>query len=157
MSEDTINIFVSHYHGDAKYIEELKTMIGKNGTDARDSSIYKEKEKNNAHNPDYIKSLIRPQIDWAGTVVVLVGPKTSDSDWVNWEIEFAAEHGKKIIGVFLENATDADLPDALINYGDTLVNWNAEQVEKAINGESMWLDPTGNPRTTPIEITRITC
>jgi len=157
MSEDAINIFVSHHHSDASNIEELKNMIGKRGTSARDSSIYKEKRENNAHNPDYIKSLIRSQIDWAGTLVVLVGTKTSDSDWVNWEIEYAAEHGKKIIGVFLESATDADLPEALINYGDALVNWDAGQLERAINGESIWMDPAGNRRTTPIEMTRITC
>ena len=157
MSGDAINIFVSHHHSDASNIEELKNMLGEHGTDARDSSIYKEKKENNAHNPDYIKSLIRSQIDWAGTLVVLVGSKTCDSDWVNWEIEYAAEHGKRIIGIFLENATDADLPEALINYGDALVNWNAGQLAQAIDGESIWMDPAGNPRTTPIEITRITC
>ena len=157
MSEDAINIFVSHHHSDASNIEELKNMIGKQGTNARDSSIYKEKRENNAHNPDYIKSLIRSQIDWAGTLVVLVGTKTSDSEWVNWEIEYAAEHGKRIIGVFLENATDADLPEALMNHGDALVIWKAEQVARAIDGESIWMDPAGSPRTTPIEITRTTC
>ena len=69
---DTKNIFVSHFHGDAHMIENLKGILRNNGLDMRDSSIYENKNPNNATNEDYIKSFIRPEIRWAGTVVVLM-------------------------------------------------------------------------------------
>ena len=42
------------------------------------SSIYENKLKNNAKNEQYIKQeLIKPQMRWAGTVVVLIGKQYS--------------------------------------------------------------------------------
>ena len=87
---DIKNIFVSHYHTDAERIEDLKSLLGTHGMTMKDSSIYENKNPNNAHNEEYIKSIIRPQIDWAGTMVVLIGKDTSKSEYVNWEIEHAA-------------------------------------------------------------------
>lgn len=141
------NIFVSHYHTDAKYIEKLKGLLGKKNNEARDSSIYEAKAKNNANNSDYIKSLIRPQIDWAGTVVVLVGKKTNESDWVNWEIEYAAQKGKRIVGVFLQGAKDSDLPQGIIDHGDALAAWNSDKINQAVNGKDIWEDSDGKGRT----------
>ncbi len=146
------NIFVSHYHSDAERIEDMKALLKKKNFFVRDSSIYEEKSKNNAHNEDYIKSLIRPQIDWAGTVVVLVGKNTADSDWVKWEIENAARSDKRIVGVYLQGETDSKIPDALIEYGDALVKWNSDSIINAINGDDEWNGPDRNWDTT-----RVTC
>lgn len=159
MSKDNINnIFVSHYHSDAEHIEGMKNLLKKKNTEARDSSIYEAKAKNNANNPDYIKSLIRPQIQWAGTVVVLIGPKTSSSDWVNWEIEYAAEKGKRIVGVYLRGATESDIPEALKKNGDALVAWNADKISRAVNGEDIWEGSDGAPTNgTSSGMSRSTC
>ncbi len=146
MSEEKINnIFVSHYHSDAEHIEGIKNLLSKKNIQARDSSIYEAKEKNNAKNPEYIKSIIRQQIQWAGTVIVLIGPKTSESDWVNWEIEYAAEKGKRIVGVFLRGATESDIPEALKENGDALVAWNSDKISQAIDGNDIWDGPDGTP------------
>lgn len=145
---ETKNIFVSHYHEDADKIEDFKKLVGRHDMDMRDSSIYEKKLKNNATNEHYIKyELIRPQIKWAGTVVVLIGEKTANSDYVNWEIKTAAEMGKRIIGVFLRGAQESDVPQELKNYGDNLVAWNGEKIVAAINGEDfVWENPDGSPR-----------
>lgn len=144
MSKDKINnIFVSHYHSDSEHIEGIKNLMSKKNIKARDSSIYEAKEKNNANNPDYIKTLIRSQIQWAGTVIALIGPKTSNSEWVNWELKYAAEKGKRIIGIFLRGATNSDIPEALRSYGDALVPWSADKVSRAINDEDLWEEPGG--------------
>lgn len=157
MSKEEINnIFVSHYHSDAKKIEDLKNLLGEKGISIRDSSIYEEKAKNNAKNPDYIKSLIRPQIQWAGTIIALIGPKTNESDWVNWEIEYAAEKGKRIVGIFLWGATKSDIPSALENDADALVTWNSDKIIRAINGEDIWEDSDGST-TSARNISRGTC
>ena len=55
--KEPINIFISHYHGDAKYLEKLRKTLKQKGYEVRDSSI-DERNPNNAKNPDYIKSKI---------------------------------------------------------------------------------------------------
>lgn len=157
-SDNLVNIFVSHYHSDAENIKNLKELLKKHDTEMRDSSIYEEKSKNNAKDPDYIKSLIRPHINWAGVVVVLIGPKTSSSDYVKWELEYAADNDKRIVGVFLSGATDSDIPTPLKQSGNALVAWNSEKISRAINGEDIpWENPDGTPSTGHHNIPRITC
>lgn len=140
---DIKNIFVSHYHSDADKIDNLNGILGKHGLQMKDSSIYEAKNPNSATNESYIKSLIRPKIQWAGTVVVLIGKDAHKSDYVNWEIEYAAREGKRIVGVYLPGADDSKLPDALIQYGDALRHWNGDSIIDAINGDDTW---DGTPR-----------
>lgn len=160
MSEEQKNIFVSHQHNDADKIEAFKSLIGNHGISMRDSSIYESKLKNNATNKQYIKhELIKPQLAWAGTVVVLIGKDTAKSDYVNWEIKTAAEMGKRIVGVYLQGAKEEDIPVELNEYGHALVGWNGDKIVRAIDGEDMdWEKPDGAPRdTNPIGMTHTTC
>lgn len=138
------NIFVSHYHTHAERIEDLKSLLDKHGMTMKDSSIYENKNPNNAHNEEYIKSIIRPQIDWAGTEIVLIGKNTSKSEYVNWEIEYAARKGKRIVGVYLPGESDSELPEALKKYGNSLQKWNAENIIAGINGNNTWNGPGRN-------------
>lgn len=159
MSKEIKNIFVSHYHSDADAIENFKCLIGNHGIYMRDSSIYEKKLKNNAHNEQYIKQeLIKPQMRWASTVVVLIGKNTADSNYVNWEIKTAAEMGKRIIGVFLPGSKDENIPSELIENGDNLVGWNGEKIVRAINGEDFdWEYPSGNFNRNSASIPHYTC
>lgn len=160
MSDDLKNIFVSHQHNDADKIEGFKSLIGKHGINMRDSSIYESKLKNDAKNEQYIKQeLIKPQMQWAGTVVVLIGKDTAKSDYVNWEIKTAAEMGKRIVGVYLQGAKEEDIPSELIEHGNNLVGWNGEKIVRAINGEDMdWEKPDGTTRSnSPMDLPRYQC
>lgn len=160
MADEVKNIFVSHQHNDADKIEDLKKLIGKHGIEMRDSSIYEKKLKNNAKNEQYIKQeLIKPQMKWAGTVVVLIGKDTAKSDYVNWEIKTAAEMGKRIIGVYLRGAKDEDIPEELKEYGSNLVGWDGEKIVGAINGEDMdWEKSDGSPwSNNPADLQRYQC
>lgn len=152
----TINLFISHYGGDEKYIEKFKKLLSSKNYDIRDSSIV-ESEPNRAKSPDYIKTLIGSQIDWAGKIVVLIGPKTHERDWVNWEIEYAAKHGdKRIVGVYLPGAMDSDIPESLDDYGHACVSWNSDKIVAAIEGENIWQDSSGQTRSS-MGIKRSTC
>ena len=160
MADEMRNIFVSHQHNDADKIEAFKSLIGRHGINMRDSSIYENKLKNNATNEHYIKhELIKPQMTWAGTVVVLIGKDTAKSDYVNWEIKIAAEMGKRIVGVYLQGAKEEDIPSELNEYGHALVGWNGDKIVRAIEGEDMdWERPSGVPRdSNPTGMTHTTC
>lgn len=149
---DTKNIFISHVHEDDALLPKLKDLISKAGMEVRDGSINSDKP-NDANNPDYIKEkYLKPHIDWASTLVVLITHETAQSDWVNWEIQYAIEQGKRVVGVFAQGATDADIPEALRTHGDAaVVGWQSDRVVDAINGKiSGFDDPTtGSPRTAP--------
>jgi hypothetical protein len=144
---DIINLFISHYGGDEEYVEKFNNLLDKH-YEVRDSSVV-ESDPNKATSKEYIKTLLRAQIDWAGKVVVLIGPKTHEREWVDWEIEYAATHGdKQVIGVFLPGASDSDIPEALNQLGDALVTWNQNKIISILEGrENHWEDAKGRPRS----------
>jgi hypothetical protein len=158
---DKKNIFISHVHEDDDLLPKLKDLISRAGMEVRDGSINSDKP-NNANNPDYIKErYLRPHIDWASTLVVLITHDTAQSEWVNWEIKYAIEKGKNVVGVFAQGATDADIPEALRTHGDAaVVGWQSDRVVDAINGQiSGFDDPaTGSPRSAPdYTVNRFNC
>ncbi len=136
MANEIKNVFISHVHEDDEGLGDLKNLVAKHGLDVRDSSITSEKP-NAAKDPDYIKQqILGPQIEWASTLVVYVSPDTKDSEWVNWEIEYANKLDKRIVGVWERGASQCEVPEALDHYGDALVSWHGESIVDAITGKS---------------------
>src|SRR4051812_41333321 len=118
------NVFISHIHEDDAGLTKLKDLLKSKGMEVHDSSIHTGKF-NNAKDPDYIKTqILAPAINWAGTFIVYVSPGTKESLWVDWEIEYAAKQGKRIIGVWEHGEKDCDLPPALQEHADAMVGWN---------------------------------
>ncbi len=129
------NVFISHIHEDDAKLGDIKALLEKNGRTIRDSSV-DSASPNQAKDPDYIKGeILAPRIRWAGTVLVLVSPGTRESEWVDWEIEYAHKEGKRIVGVWDHGAKDCDLPDKLDDYADAVVGWNADRIVDAIDGK----------------------
>ena len=151
---DRTNIFVSHYHEDERQIKALKSLMGEH-YEMKNSSVTSEKF-NRAKNPDYIKSLLKPLISWAGTFICLIGENTHNSEWVDWEIRQAGKMGKRIIGVYCHGATDADVPDALEEFADAIVGWRKDKISSAISGESYFEKADGSVRPF-ISMGRSTC
>ena len=101
---DTKNIFISHVHKDDDLLPKLRELISRSGMEVRDGSVNSDKP-NEARSEDYIKhEILAPRINWASTLVVLITHDTAQSDWVNWEIKYAIEQGKNVIGVFAQGA-----------------------------------------------------
>ena len=134
MAGDRKHIFISHIHEDDKRLDALKGLMRRKGLEVRDSSINSSKP-NNAQSEAYIKyKILKPRIEWASTLVVLISPETKHSKWVNWEIECAEQLGMRIVGVWDHGAAQCDVPEALEQYADAIVGWNGERVIDAING-----------------------
>lgn len=147
MPEQVKNVFVSHIHEDDEGLEQLKELLAKGGFQIRDASITSDKP-NEAASPEYIKDqILAPRIRWASTLIVYITPDTSDSDWVNWEIEYAQKMGKRIVGVWAHGANESNLPDALDTYADAVVGWNSDRIIDAISGRTRdWITSSGDPR-----------
>lgn len=145
MAKHVKNVFISHVHEDDAGLGKLKSLLAKHGMHVRDASI-DSSSPNNATSEAYIKSqVLAPQINWAGTMLVYVSPKTKASDWVNWEIEYAAKCDMRIVGVWEHGAKDCDIPDALKEHGDAVVGWNGSSIIDAILGKDGWEAPDGGP------------
>lgn len=146
MADEVKNIFVSHVHEDDSGLQKLKDLAAKHGRELRDSSI-DSTSPNNAKSPEYIKTqILAPQIQWAGTFVVYITPKTKDSEWVNWEIEYAQKLGKRIVGIWEHGHAECPLPEPLDKYADAIVGWNGSQILDAIDGKlDGWEKPDGSP------------
>ena len=157
---DTKNVFISHVHEDDPLLPDLKRLITNAGMEVRDASITSDKP-NNAENEQYIKyQILAPKIEWASTLVVLITHDTAQSPYVNWEIQYAVQLGKRVVGVFAQGATDADVPEELGKCGDAaIVGWQGNRVIDAINGDiGEWDDPqSGKPRDPEWVISRYRC
>ena len=155
------NVFISHVHEDDALLPDLKDLIARAGMDVRDGSINSDKP-NEAQSEEYIKNnILAPRIRWASTLVVLITHDTAQSWWVNWEIKYAVEQGKTVVGVYAQGATEADLPVELRRCGDAaIVGWQGQRVVDAINGPvGVWDEPGGNgeARSPEWPVTRYTC
>ena len=94
----------------------------KNGLEVRDYSITSDKP-NNAKSDDYIKGkILAPRIKACSTLVVYLTPETKNSQWVNWEINYAFEHEKNIVGVWARGSLGCDLPSSRHLVGHLLGN-----------------------------------
>ncbi len=146
MSEIDRNVFVSHVHKDDDDVGKLKANLSNRDYTIRDYSITADKP-NNAQNEEYIKrEILAPRINASSVLVVIVSPETKGSQYVNWEIEYAAQKEKRIVGVWGNGAKGCELPDALKDCYDSLVAWDGDKIIKAIEGENFNEEENGNPR-----------
>jgi hypothetical protein len=88
-----------------------------------------------SENEQYIHTKIREQLNGTSVTVVLIGEKTADSDWVDYEIRASLKRDNGVLGIRLKDAENADIPPALIEAGAKVVDWNpdsfADEIERA--------------------------
>lgn len=153
---DQHNIFISHRHEDDALVSDLKKMLARVGAEIRDSSITSD-TPNNAKRPNYIKQILADQIRWAGKIIVIISPDTKNHEWVDWEIEYAQKYpDKRIIGVWAPGTAHDDMPEPLKDYAHAIVNWDADAIIDALEGEDNHTTPAGEP--SPVQsIPRAAC
>ncbi|WFM72508.1 TIR domain-containing protein [Halomonas sp. CKK8] len=77
-----------------------------------------------------MKEELRGQIRPVQCVVIIGGMWTNHSDWIQFEMDFAKEIGKPILGVRPRGAKV--MPIAVINKADKVVNWNSDSIVSGI-------------------------
>ena len=157
MVEKTKNIFITHIHKDDDGIPKLIDLVKSIGMTIHNYSITSDKP-NKAKDENYIKSeILAPRIQQCSTLVVYITPETKDSDWTNWEIEYAHHNNKRIVGVWAHGEKGCELPEALKKYGDAVVGWTGNRIVDAINGDiDIWEFPNGS-QFPQLKIKRFNC
>jgi hypothetical protein len=99
---------------------------------ALDFDDYSVKVPYNSHDAAYIRLKITQKIRAASVTICLIGPKTSGSTWVRWEIEKSGELGNKIFGVRLYSDRICPVPSALTAIKAPVYGWDIDAIVKAI-------------------------
>ena len=151
------NVFISHHHGDDSHVDKFQRMLGRGDYHVRNSSVRmkpanERRVKEGRVSEKTIKRLLRMKMRWASTVVVLIGPKTHTRPWVNWEIEQAHKLGKHIVGVYLRGGTEANVPEALNDYGKAIVNWSPKSIVSAIDGKNTKFETSDGALRQPVHV-----
>ncbi len=157
MANEIKNVFISHIHKDDSKLGDLKSLLKKNGIDARDYSITADKP-NKAKSEEYIKSqILAPKIKQSSVLVVYVSPDTKDSDYVNWEIEYAHKEGIRVVGVWENGEKGCELPEALEEYRDAMAGWHGSSIVDAILGDDSIQENSDGTSLGQRNITRHPC
>lgn len=157
-----VYVLVVHMHEDDAKLTDLKDMLKSKDIEikGKDIQIYSlsitTAKLNNARNPDYVRELLKPRIEWADKIIVLITPDTQSHEWVYWVVHYAEELDKFVIGVWGYGSAVCELPDALNKYADALVGWNTDSILQALEGKRLWQNPDCTQRETQ-PISRIGC
>lgn len=145
---DQQNIFISHYGKDDQHVQSLKARLKTQGYNVRNFSVDSTNHKDGRiPKPQVVERLLKMRIKWSSTFICLIGPKTHTRDWVNDEIKWAHEQGKKIVGVYTHGSAEtAELPENLKKYASNIIGWNSiEKLGEIIEGKNV---PAENPSGT---------
>jgi hypothetical protein len=127
----TKHVFLSFVEED---LERVRLFRGQAKNKKSDLSFddYSVKVPYNSQDAAYIKSKISEKIAAASVTICLIGPQTSGSSWVQWEIDKASSLGKTIFGVRLYTDKTCPTPSALTAVKASVYDWNIEAIVKAI-------------------------
>lgn len=96
----------------------------------------------NSENQAYIRSKVKEQLHGTSVTVVLLGEKTHQSKWVEWEIKESIERGNGIVAIKLKNQ-ECPLPDtspvaqALKAAGAEVMDWEPHEIQAGVERAAM--------------------
>lgn len=84
----------------------------------------------NSDNKDVIKKEISKKLNEANLIFCIIGERTNERAWVNWELEKAKELNKKIIATKIKHNYKS--PKCLLNSGIQFIKFEQEAILEAI-------------------------
>lgn len=147
------NIFISFDHEDQRQVAGFRLIKSstKHQLDFRDHSL-KQPVSDRSGSPIVyppsdersrpVREEIKRKFQNASKLIVLIGDKTHESEWVDWEIKtfynmkysLSGEHTwKRIRGMRLKYCDDAKMAPALADRSTQILSWDPDAMSK-------WLD-----------------
>jgi len=125
------NIFISFVEEDLNEVNLLRGQA-KNKDSELEFRDYSVKEPYESKNADYIKRNIREKIKQTSVTLVYLSNSTSNSKWVNWEIEESIKLGKQVLAVYQGDSAPKNLPAAMKENNIKAVKWSHAEIMNAI-------------------------
>jgi MTH538 TIR-like domain (DUF1863) len=85
-----------------------------------------------SRDPEYIRRCINDRMFGTSVTVVLIGTKTHESEWVDYEIRRTLEEGKGVLGIRLKGRDESIAPARLIEAGAEVIDWDPAEFNEAI-------------------------
>lgn len=102
-----------------------------------------------SQNNDYIKQCIREKMKGCSVAVVLIGEQTAQSAWVDWEVRYAMEQGKGIVGIVVKDGGTVEIPQSLKDAGAEVIPWEPGRFNDAIERAAVTAGYVGSPTSAP--------
>lgn len=123
-------VFISHSWRYEDHYKEVKSLLDDaHGFKYFDHSVSSD-DPIDAQLPNHLRSKIRDQMRSTSVVLVLAGMYVAHSDWIQEEIEMAADMDKPVIGVIPEG--NDQVPNIVEEHATELVEADGRQVLDAI-------------------------
>lgn len=126
-------VFISFDYDNDRHYKNLLLAWDKN--DEFDFELYDGSLRDaiDSTNATYIKSKIKPLIEKASHLLCIVGTQCGKNKWIEWEVQTAANLGKKLIGVKIEKSCTS--PPSLLNNGATwALSFTFDAIKEAVDG-----------------------
>lgn len=99
------HVFISYRHNDTSYASKIADSLEKYGVQTWQDSKIKAGE-------DWVNA-IKHYLEQAKCLIIVLSPKTGESEWVNWELEYAQLHKKPIIPVLVQGKKTESLMEGI--------------------------------------------
>ena len=129
------NVFISFDSDDLADVNMLRGQA-KNENSNIEFNDYSLKAPFNSENADYIKRGIRERIRQSSVTIVYVSDKTTDSEWVDWEIRESLAMGKGVLAMYKGDTRPRHLPKAIIENNIDILPWKQELINEAIQKQA---------------------
>lgn len=130
----TINVFVSHSWSHLNDLNNLKNLLETRGYFKVEFKQVEPSEPIDSTNSNYIKSVLKKNIQESNVVLGLAGIYASYSEWMDWELKTSILEGKKVIGIIPRG--NQRISQTVDKYSSENVRWNTESIVDAIRRNS---------------------
>lgn len=123
-------LFLSFHYEDRNQVNGFRLMAHSPNLpiDFADVSV---RSAINSEQGAYLRKVIYEKIARCSVVVCLIGDGTAWREWVEWELQTAAELGKGVCGVRLKGSRGRT-PEILRRIGAPVANWHPSDIVAAI-------------------------
>ena len=126
----TYTIFISHSWDYVNDLMGLRNLLINRGYFNVHFNETPPHDPINSQNADYIKRVIKQNIQNSDVVIGMSGMYAAYSQWMEWELQTAKQLGKPILCVIPWG--QQRVPYSITSRADMMVRWNTESIVAAI-------------------------
>jgi hypothetical protein len=126
----TYNIFISHSWSHVDDLKHLRNLLNAKGYFNVEFTEVAPMHPIRSVNTYYIKQQLSERIKSSDIILGIAGIYASYSEWMEWELDKAIEHGKPILGVIPWG--HERVSSVVSNKAKKIVRWNTDSIVDAI-------------------------
>ena len=126
----TKNIFISHSWNYSERYNSMHLLLNNRLYFNWKNFSVPETKKFELNTRVSLENQLKRQINPTHCVIIIGGMWTNHSDWIQFELDYAYNIGKPILGVRPRGAKI--MPQSIINKSTEVCNWNSDSIVNAI-------------------------